>query len=466
MLKLISRITFIKNKNTISDGVNKIQLSNNFNVPAKPADEVIITTNTTNTTIRIVGGRTTNGQIIPSTTTNSSTTTTKTEHVLNKQNFIDAYESGKDVALIFNWVNNIEINSSFKQLTKTATIRFPRNLAFDGLNLMKGSNPVFGRGDRVIIETGYDGNLKEVFRGYIVKVGFNTPLILECEDQAFALKQIKVKYPDSQDKAGKISFKNLLFRILQAGTNHNTLLTDVQDVYDFNSAPNTETKKNIYGNVPIICPTDTEPFTYSTSTEKSVAEVLVDLKKKLGIYSYFDDFGNLHFELPFINSQQLSNLSSAGKLKTFHFEKQIISDSSMKFQIENEINIKIIFESKRSNKKEGAFYGRFGKSTNNYIGDALGDTITIHAPEDMSQSDCDKFALLKLKAEKYTGFSNGSCLETFGEPIVYLGQAIHLLSEKFPEKDGNYAIVGVKRSFGMNGYRQNIEIGISLNNGQ
>jgi len=143
--------------------------------------------------------------------------------------------------------------------------------------------------------------------------------------------------------------------------------------------------------------------------------------------------------------------------------------------------IKVIFESKRSDKKKGALYGNssIDKTTgkgNGFVGDALGDTITIHGPEDLTQDDCDKYAAQVLAANKYTGYAKGSTFETFGEPAAYIGQSVRLISKLFPEKGGSkdvlykgktvkggdYAIVGIRRTFGMNGYRQFIELGVGI----
>lgn len=419
------------------------------------------------------------GSILSPVLSNDFTIPSDCSELLDANVFTQIYESGKDVALEFNWVNNVEIDSSFKTLTKTAKVTFPRNLRFNGLQLMKGSSPVFGRGDRIIIELGYEWlnpksntydvitSLKEQFRGYIVRVGIGTPLVLECEDQMFGLKQMRVKYPDTNDKVGKITLKNLLKRIFLLDINHNPRLTPNQDIFAFGMAENTATVKDA-NSIPIIVSTDTAPFTYSTINEKSVAEVLNDLRKKLGIYNYFDDFGNLRFELPFVNSGIITQFTP------FYFEKQIIEEHNMKLQIEDEMAVKVVFKSKISDKKIGG--ERYGNDTyhldsvtgkkvgNGFVGDALGDTITINAPNDYSQADCDKYAQQVLKANKYTGYAKGSTFETFGEPTVYVGGAVDLNSTLYPEKGGRFAVVGVRRIFGMRGYRQNIEVGIGLGN--
>jgi hypothetical protein len=329
-----------------------------------------------------------------------------------------------------------------------------KNLNSTGKFIKENRIKLFGRGDRVIIETGYDGNLKEVFRGYIVRVGLDTPLVIDCEDQMFGLKQMRFSYNSG---TGKIALSDLIKKMLTI--NNNPWLTASQDVFGFGIPLNTESLKDA-NLIPVFLGLDTVPFSYSTIREKSVAEVLVDLRKKLMIFSFFDDFGNLNFQLPFMNS----NLINTNFLKTFHFEKQIVSEHNMKFQNENEMSLKIIFGSARSDKtaKPQTLYANNPGTQDKYVGDSIGDSITVNGPEDMSQKDLDKYALQMLTANKFTGFAKGSSFETFGEPAVYIGQGVKLISDKYPEKSGNYAIVGIKRKFGMNGYRQQIEIGIEL----
>lgn len=431
ILILDSEITFIKNKSSVGIPNITSNLSNNFNVP------------------------------------------TGISNNLDADEFTKLYENGQDVAITFKWVNNVILEKSFRNLTQTAKITLPRNLDFQGLNLMRGSSPLFGRGDRVIIKLGYKNNvtgkstIKEVFRGYITKVGLTTPLQIECEDMMFALKQMKVLYPDTinGEVEKKINLQDLLKRIF---TSKNNKLIAGQNIFVFPDNPNkpianTETNKRADGLIPIVFPSglNTAPFSFSTKTEKSIAEVLNDLHKKLFLVSYFDDFGNLRVELPYMNSQVITNNTK------FEYEKQVIDDSNMKFQREDEMNMKVRFESKQTGSKKAPLYGNspantVGGQTIGYIGSAIGDEVYVHGPEDLSQEDCDKYALMVYTANTYTGWVKGSSFETFGEPAVYLGAGVDLHSEIYPEKNGRFAIVGVTRHFGLRGFRQKIELGIQI----
>ena len=390
--------------------------------------------------------------------------------------FVKNFNQNKDVAIEFNFVNDIEVESSFKAQTQTAKIIMPRKLQlFEGLDIAGGDTPIYKRGDRIIIEMGYEyfnittggeyvpeTTLKEVFRGYITSIKMGIQVEIEAEDMMFGLKQIKCMFPTQKD-AGKtkINLKDLLNRLMTPNGNPELK----QDIFNLNpSKINTATYKQTDGKIPVVVIADVPtPFTYSTNHEISLAEVLSDLKKKLGIFIYFDDFGNLRFELPFNNNQLVTNLPE------FIFEKTMIDYSKMKYQKAEDYYIKVIASSKPLTKKSKTIYGSDpsknittskGVEPCGFWGDKLGDSITINLPPGMSQADCDKIAQEKLKSEKYTGYAKGSSFTTFGEPRVYVGDGVKLISEEYPEKGGNFMIVNVTRTFGMNGFRQEIEIGI------
>jgi len=67
-----------------------------------------------------------------------------------------------------------------------------------------------------------------------------------------------------------------------------------------------------------------------------------------------------------------------------------------------------------------------------------------------------EFANARLTEVKFTGYVGS--FTTFGEPYVRPGDVAKLTSTKLPERDGNYIIASVKRNFGINGYRQEIEL--------
>lgn len=305
---------------------------------------------------------------------------------------------------VFDYVNEVEIKSSYERLTDTAKVVLPRKLTFQGKTLFSDVNAIFKRGDEIKIELGYFPNLRTVFEGYISVVGGSLPIELECEDKMYLLKKTTIK------KIAKTTttLKELLTDILPSGIKFDAL--DVQ----------------------------LGSFRISNAT---VSQILDDIKSGYGFYSYFVD-GVLHVGLP--------SDASDTNTEEFPFETLIIDDEDLKYQIKEEIGIKVVAISMQSDnsKKEVT------------VGDADGSQRTFYT-YNATESALKEFASLKLNKVKYTGYTGS--FETFGEPYLRHGDVAKLTSEKLPERDGNYEVISVNRKFGVTiGYRQYIELGTIL----
>ena len=113
---------------------------------------------------------------------------------------------------ILDFVNDLEVSSSWKNLTDTAKFVIPKNIVFKtkdgksydlsgkGKNITAGTHaPFIMRGDRISIEAGYwyydaEGNEQRpptttIFNGFISKVKIKIPIEIECEDNMWLLKQ-------------------------------------------------------------------------------------------------------------------------------------------------------------------------------------------------------------------------------------------------------------------------------------
>lgn len=83
-------------------------------------------------------------------------------------------------------VNKFEISENILEMSNTAKITIPYNYA--KLN----EKPILERfkvGDKVLIQAGYDGDLKTEFVGYIKEIETDRPLIIHCEDETYPLRQ-------------------------------------------------------------------------------------------------------------------------------------------------------------------------------------------------------------------------------------------------------------------------------------
>lgn len=323
----------------------------------------------------------------------------------------------------FDFVNSVEIVSSYENFTDTAKIVLPRKLSFEGKDLFTGANALFKRGDQVKIELGYYPNLQTRFEGYISYVNGSLPVEIECEDKMFLLKNTRCTYPKkvgyiTLGKKGKPLKKP---KVVSERITLNDLLGNI--------LPDEIEYKCLDVNI--------GSFRVSNA---SVAQILDALKKDYGFYSYFVN-GVLHVGLPSDASDTIT--------EEFMFEKTIIDDSDLVYQLKEEMFIKVVAISMNSDNTKDEVT----------VGDSDGSQRTYYT-YNATDSALREFANLKLNEIKYTGYT-GSFL-TFGEPLVRHGDIAKLSSTKLPERDGNYEIVGVTTTFGMNGYRQSLQLGTIL----
>jgi hypothetical protein len=328
-----------------------------------------------------------------------------------------------DSEIVFDFVNNVEIESSYENLTDTAKITLPRKLNFDGKPVVVGNNSIFKRGDKVKIELGYFPNLRTVFTGYISKLSTTSPMVIECDDAMFILKQTIVTYPKkysivTQGKTGKHLKKP---KVISSKITLQELLDNI-----------------IPDEIEYKCLLDVNIGSFRASNA-SVAKVLDTLKSDYGFYSYFVN-GVLNVGLASDASDTIT--------QEFEFEENIIDDTRLEYQRKDDVRIKV---------KAISINSADNSRITVDVGDDDGAQKTVHT-QNATEADLKKFANLKLETLKYEGYSGS--FTTFGEPFIRHGDLAKLISKKYPEKNGTYTVVSVKRSLGMSGYRQDIELGI------
>lgn len=86
---------------------------------------------------------------------------------------------------IFTWVHKTTVESSWQNLTDTATILLPKNIKINYNQLRNEINI----GDKVEIKAGYDSPSNVVFKGYVSALLPKVPIEIKCEDESWKLKQ-------------------------------------------------------------------------------------------------------------------------------------------------------------------------------------------------------------------------------------------------------------------------------------
>ena len=300
----------------------------------------------------------------------------------------------------YSYAHSIETSGGFADLTDTAKITLPRQNGLEDKNILNGINPLFKRGDKIEIWLGYFPTLKKAFTGYITQILPKIPMTILCEDEMWPLKKTSAR----KFTTNGCKLKELLTGILPVGFNFNAL--------DINVGP------------------------WRVSEHSNVTNVLKELRTQ-SIYARMIN-GVLYAGLAVIPADQQTQI--------FYFEQNVIDDSSLEFQLVEEVKVKI---------KVNVFYPDNRKVAPYEFGDENGDLRTINL-YNVPEADLKSAADRELARLKYTGY-RGS-FTTFGEPFIRPGDAAAMVSTIIPERNGNYLVKSVKRTFGMSGYRQEVEL--------
>jgi hypothetical protein len=297
----------------------------------------------------------------------------------------------------FKGVVNCEIESGWDQLTDTCKIEIPRRISWDGNPLVFGQDPILKKGDKVVVNLGYNDDNKEFFTGYLVRISTSNPCIIECEDEMWKLKQ----------KTFTKSYKKVTLK---------QLLTDM-----------------LRGEVSFEAPdVDLGPFRISKAT---VVQVLDELRNTYFLKSFFRN-GKLYVGLAYWPKLQ--------KEHKLHFTTHVVSND-LEYVKKEDVKIKLrVIVIKSDNTKQEYEYG-----------DKEGEerTLTYY---DITKAQADKTAGIEIERLRYDGYTGS--LTIFGAPQVLHGDVVNLEDPFYPERDGRYLVKDVKPSFGMSGFRQVITL--------
>lgn len=299
---------------------------------------------------------------------------------------------------VFNGATEVEIDSSWDELTDTAKITLPRRLSWQGQDIILGKDPVLKKGDKVTIELGYDDDNDLAFVGYVTSVMATIPAEIHCEDAMWLLKQ----------KTITKSYKSVgLKKLLQ------DLLLKSDTPFEASAV-------------------ELGPFRI---TRASVAKVLEKLRSTYMLKSFFRD-GKLYCGFAYWPKLQ--------KRHKLRFDLNVIENDLTYVRAEDvKIKLTIVVISKGNEKKEFQF------------GDEDGEQRTLHY-YDITDKQAKAIGEEEIVRLRYDGYRGG--LTTFGKPFINHGDVVDLVDPFFPDRDGSYLVKKVARSSGFGGYRQTIEL--------
>lgn len=303
--------------------------------------------------------------------------------------------------IIINKVSGITIETSFKQLTDTATVMLPRNVEFFDKNKVRD---VFRRGAPIKIEFGYNGNYVNEFEGYVTQVSAGIPIVLTCEDEMWKLKQLPVNVSYSTVSLEK-------------------LLEDIAVGYDVDALEGVE-----LGGVRFA--------------QTNVALVLEKLSKDpYKLYSYMK--GN-----QLVCGKYYAD-DTDEETVDFHLERNAVSND-LNYRNAEDIIIKI----------KGVSVLKNGRKLTAEIGDEGGDQYQLTYYNIEAKAEIIRLLEKDLETKKRGGF-DGS-FTAFGQPSVRHGLKVNLTSDLYEERSGRYYIESVSKTFDHAKIRQVITLGGAL----
>lgn len=301
---------------------------------------------------------------------------------------------------------SLNIKTSTTDVTDTAVIELPLMAVLKSTELLSLEKEI-KRGDAVTVQLGYNNELNTEFSGFVSNIIAEKTLKVECDNNAFILKN---------------ELPNKNFR--------NTTLKDILSYIStsFNIKLNSE--------IPEV--------TFASFLLKDVTglQAIEKLKSEYGLTAFFDKKGALYVGLAYTYLQPR---------KIFDLSLNVIpNNSSLKFKKEDEIKFKIKAISILKNNQ------RLEVET----GDNEGEVRTLYFHNITSESELKRLANEEIQKYKYTGY-DGSIV-TFGLPYVEKGCSIELRDANYPQRQGTYYAESVNVSFGKQGFRRTIELGIKL----
>lgn len=307
------------------------------------------------------------------------------------------------------YCTEVEVITSINNFTDTAKVTLPRKTKINGSLL----HTLLKKGDAITIQLGYNEYYRSVFNGYIRKVVQGTPLVLECENEAFKLKQIKL----SKKTYSKLSIKDFCTTYVKGYT---------MDIADFQ-----------LGEVRI-------------NEDVTLAKCFDYFITNYPCKFFFRD-GGFYGVLPSSMAYKAKDVN----VVELSVGKNVITDETT-YELAEDVNLQIICKvilknnTKLESKRPALLKGE--KADNGT------EVRTFFCPTATTQKELDAMAenyLKTFKVDRITGD-----ITTFGEPYVRKLDIVHFYSEEFPEKnDKKFIVEDVTYTFGQGGYRQRIKLG-------
>ena len=292
-------------------------------------------------------------------------------------------------------ISQVKVVLDSTQLTQTCTLTLPKRVKWDGQTTLP-----LKRGDKVEVWLGYDGQLTEVFAGYIRNIQPKNPVVIECEDEMYRLKLLK---------AQPLAYKSVTL---------DKLLADQQ----------TGCTVEVMGE---------QRIGQYRVTAQTVAGALQDLADQ-GIRSFFrlaDGKPVLTCGVMFDRTEATEHVLRTGV--------NIVSDRQLQQQSAEAMRLRVKVVSMQPN----------GKSITAEVGDEDGELRTLHC-YGKTKAEAEAWAKQELTRLKVDGLTGS--VTTFGQRHIGLLDTVAIVIDG--KRMGRYQVKANTITFGLSGYRQKVEI--------
>jgi len=317
----------------------------------------------------------------------------------------------------FDYVHTGLITQNWNTFTDTAVITLPNRFRFKNKTIIVGEENLFKRGDPVLIFVGYFPTLVERFRGFISKVKPDSPMVIECEDDMFLLKQVNLETREFTDPT-------------------------IKDVIEYATAS--------------IAGLD---ISFDDPTAK-IGGFHVDNKGFINAVTVFEvlkkQFGyNIYFKQGTLNVRVLKSiLSLDAPVLRFGMQQNVVSGSiSLQYQRDDDVDMMIRFTSKQEDNSVTQFFGvkENGEAVINKTAKFAGVTHSFNIPE---LSDAQIIKIMEDNIDKFIWEGYTGSFTAFLEPVVEITDKVEIIDSEHPERQGTYLIQSIEIPFGVNGGRQ------------
>lgn len=320
---------------------------------------------------------------------------------------------------VVDFCNDVEVVQSYKELGATCRIKLPRRL-------WVGKQPITGwleAGMPVVVQYGYDGALRTEFEGYVSSFKPGIPLEILCEDEFYWLRQRGVTMP----KIGSSTVGYILRKIFDACALDYVEIVPGSPVLNF----------SVQG---------------FQAVGESGLELVERLKERYGLNGFF--VGKTKF---YADGPNLGEDNGIPAIDPYADRPTHIYEIGT-----NVISQDLTVVKKETVKIKVTVVGKVGGTTMSAsAGDEGGLTIKVVLPGFYDKLLLEKIAVQKLAQYRYDGLQGK--LTGFNMPLAEVGDWALV---RDPQRlfggdyDGTYSIVAVRKSFGVNGSRREVELGV------